>query len=141
MPRGDPNIHESRPWEVRREDDGRLRERVPGADNMCQQVRRNGEPCKNFAIKGATVCRKHGGSLPSVKAAALRRIEATSLKAADTMIEIAMNKKVHPMHRITAAKDILDRSKIGTTKDVSVEVKGFEDLIKSGALLVDLDDE
>lgn len=130
-----------KPWEVKRADDGRLKERVPGAPGMCQQNRRNGEPCKNFALKGATVCKKHGGQLPGVKAAALRRIEAASKSAANVMVEIAENPKIHPQWRINAAKDILDRSKIGTGKDVTVEVKGFEDLLNSGALLVDLEDE
>lgn len=34
-----------------------------------------GEPCKNWAIKGATVCRNHGGSAPQVKAAAKRKLQ------------------------------------------------------------------
>ncbi|MDF3290741.1 hypothetical protein [Streptomyces silvisoli] len=33
-----------------------------------------GEPCKNFPIKGGTVCRSHGGAAPQVKAAAAARV-------------------------------------------------------------------
>lgn len=34
-----------------------------------------GEPCKNWPIKGGTVCRNHGGSAPQVRAAANRRLK------------------------------------------------------------------
>lgn len=36
--------------------------------------RRSGQPCRNNAINGATVCRNHGGSAPQVRAAAARRL-------------------------------------------------------------------
>lgn len=39
----------------------------------CEARRSNGEPCRNWAVKGARVCRNHGGSAPQVKAAAARR--------------------------------------------------------------------
>lgn len=49
----------------------------------CTAHRSNGEPCNNWAIKGAEVCRNHGGSAPRVKAAAARRTaEAKAAKAA-----------------------------------------------------------
>lgn len=41
----------------------------------CTAHRRNGEPCGSWAVKGANVCRMHGGSIPRVKAAAARRLE------------------------------------------------------------------
>lgn len=34
----------------------------------------NGEPCSSYAVLGTTVCRKHGGSSPQVKAVAERRV-------------------------------------------------------------------
>ena len=44
--------------------------------------RRSGERCKRHALAGATVCSKHGGSAPQVKAAAARRVEAERAAAA-----------------------------------------------------------
>ena len=44
--------------------------------------RRSGERCKRPALAGATVCSKHGGSAPQVKAAAARRVEAERAAAA-----------------------------------------------------------
>ena len=32
--------------------------------------RRTGNPCRSYAVKGTTVCRKHGGSAPQIKKAA-----------------------------------------------------------------------
>ena len=33
----------------------------------CTARKRNGEPCRAMAARGATVCRVHGGSAPQVK--------------------------------------------------------------------------
>jgi len=41
---------------------------------QCKAHRRSGEQCGNHAIKGAEVCRMHGGSIPAVKAKAAQRV-------------------------------------------------------------------
>jgi hypothetical protein len=41
----------------------------------CSAHRKNGLPCSAFAVTGGTVCVKHGGATPQVKAAAARRWE------------------------------------------------------------------
>lgn len=41
---------------------------------QCKAHRRNGDQCGNHAIKGAEVCRMHGGSIPAVKAKAAQRV-------------------------------------------------------------------
>lgn len=43
--------------------------------------RRSGERCKRGATPGATVCYKHGGGAPQVRAAAARRLEETKATA------------------------------------------------------------
>ena len=45
----------------------------------CKAHRRNGLPCKGSAIRGATVCRLHGGSAPQVRDAARRRLLAAAV--------------------------------------------------------------
>lgn len=40
----------------------------------CQGRRTNGEPCGNWPMRGALVCRKHGAGAPQVRAAAARRV-------------------------------------------------------------------
>src|SRR3712207_320594 len=39
----------------------------------CSAHRKNGEPCRNFAIVGGRVCPAHGGRAPQVRAAAAER--------------------------------------------------------------------
>lgn len=41
----------------------------------CSAKRRNGEGCGAWAVRGATVCRMHGGSSPQARAAAARRVQ------------------------------------------------------------------
>lgn len=43
----------------------------------CRAKRKNGEPCRAFAIAGGYVCRMHGGASPrAIHAAYVRRFEA-----------------------------------------------------------------
>lgn len=60
----------------------------------CTAHRSNGEPCNNWAIKGAEVCRNHGGSAPRVKAAAARR--TAEAKAAEKMRLFAAPVEIDP---------------------------------------------
>ena len=49
--------------------------RLPGGYLMrCTASRKDGKPCGSWAIKGATVCRVHGGAARQVRAAAARRL-------------------------------------------------------------------
>lgn len=43
--------------------------------SQCVRVKRNGEQCKAPAIRGGTVCNKHGGAAPQVKAGAKARLD------------------------------------------------------------------
>ena len=42
---------------------------------QCTAHRRNGSPCRNDTVKGATVCRMHGGTAPAVRRNAMIRHE------------------------------------------------------------------
>ena len=50
--------------------------RVP--ERQCTAHTRNGERCKNAAIRGGTVCGYHGGGAPAVKRKARQRIDSTA---------------------------------------------------------------
>ena len=41
----------------------------------CHARRRNGLPCKAWAILGGYVCRTHGGAAPQVRAKAQERLQ------------------------------------------------------------------
>jgi hypothetical protein len=53
--------------------------RKPDWSVRCTATRRNGEPCRSWAIRGGNVCRKHGGGAPQVRAKANRRLRAKEL--------------------------------------------------------------
>lgn len=109
---------------------------------VCTATRRDGSQCTNFAIKGATVCRMHGGSAPQVRRAAQVRLlmQADNLMAA--LLKIALNEKLPVQHRLVAIRDGLDRANLAGTQNVEVTVekgKTFEDFI--GDALVDVEDD
>ena len=60
----------------------------------CSAKRRNGEGCGAWAVKGATVCRMHGGSSPQARAAAARRVQEE--KAAKAVQRLAQPIETDP---------------------------------------------
>lgn len=61
----------------------------PDPSNRCTARTRRG-PCRNYPVKGAKVCRMHGGAAPQVRAAAERRTaEAEVTAAADRYAQTA----------------------------------------------------
>lgn len=60
----------------------------------CTAHRTDGEPCHAWAIKGANVCRVHGGSRKGLKAAAARRV--ADQKAAKAMALLAAPVDIDP---------------------------------------------
>lgn len=110
--------------------------------NVCTARRTNGQPCSNFAITGANVCRTHGGAAPQVRAKAQVRILMASDLAASKLIELMSNPKVDDRVKLAAAKDLLDRANLAGTQNVQIGVaqpKTFEDWV--GEAMVDVDPE
>lgn len=52
---------------------------------ICQATTSAGEPCKRSAVKGGSVCAKHGGSAPQVKALAAVRYEVSQWQLGDAV--------------------------------------------------------
>lgn len=50
-------------------------------DRRCHATTRAGARCTQWAVRGATVCRMHGGGSPKVKRAAARRVAAAAAEA------------------------------------------------------------
>lgn len=108
---------------------------------LCTASRRNGEQCLNYAIKGATVCRMHGGSAPQVRRAAQVRILMASDLAAKKLVELMTSNKVDDRVKLAAAKDLLDRANLAGTQNVEVGVtqRTFMDFV--GDALVDVEED
>lgn len=109
---------------------------------VCTAKRRNGSQCLNYAIKGATVCRMHGGSAPQVRRAAQVRLLMSADNLMAALLKIALDEKQPVQARLIAIRDGLDRANLAGTQNVEVTVergKTFEDFV--GEAIVDLTDD
>ena len=92
--------------------------------------KKDGERCKNAAIRGSNVCGYHGGNAPAVKAKARLRLEMASDRLARQLLDMTTDPNVADPVKLAAIKDALDRSGIQAKTAVTVEVstkplKGF----------------
>lgn len=111
---------------------------------VCTAKRRNGEPCLNYAIRGAKVCRMHGGSAPQVRAAAQVRILMASDLAAAKLVDLMQSPTVDDRVKLAAAKDLLDRANLAGTQNVEIGVtkRDFSDVTADVVMdLFDVDEE
>lgn len=70
---------------------------------------RTGEPCKLPPIRGATVCRNHGGAIKRVKRAAAERLREMIDPLLDEYFRIALSGESDTV-RLAAIRDALDRA-------------------------------
>jgi hypothetical protein len=98
----------------------------------CVQIKRDGDRCKNWSLRGYTKCRKHAGPGYAMKdgnvqkyaeavieAARLRLIDSSDM-ALDTLIELAQPGTSEGI-RLKAATEVLDRSGIRGGFEVKVD--------------------
>lgn len=79
----------------------------------CVGHNNRGLPCGKDPIKGARVCRTHGGSAPQVKRKAkLRLLEMVDPALARLMAELD-NGDAKPAERLRAVENVLDRVGLG----------------------------
>jgi hypothetical protein len=116
---------------------------------QCKASRRDGERCTQWAMKGTTVCKMHGGKAPQTVQAARARLLAAADPLMAELIALAHNEKLEPSTRLRAIQDALDRAGLGARQAVDVTVKPWEEVLKaeigSDASIIqivpDLDDE
>lgn len=93
---------------------------------------RTGDPCNNPPMKGATVCRMHGGAAPQTKAAARVRLEMAADRMAAQLLKMAADDAVNDSVKLSAIRDALDRAGLGAKHAVELEVgptKAYEALL------------
>jgi hypothetical protein len=112
------------------------------ADTRRTARRRNGEPCRNWAMLGTNVCRMHGGAAPQVRRRAQQRILEASDKAAARLVELMQDTNVPYAVQLAAARDLLDRAQLAGRQEIEmgVTVSLLERNIDA-ALVYDLDDD
>lgn len=71
--------------------------------------KRTGEPCRAYAVLGATVCRMHGGAITRVRVAAAQRREREAIERAMHRLEErhAQQMEAWLAERIEVAADLL----------------------------------
>lgn len=118
----------------------------------CSHVREDGSRCKKFGIKGTGVdggmpsmCLRHGGSLPAVRAKAdaivlsarMRLVESLPM-AMDGLIDLAENANAEAI-RLKAIESILDRAGLKTPIEMQIEVTNgaspSDDILKKLAIM------
>lgn len=112
--------------------------RYPPSVKCSAKSHRTGEPCNNYAIRGGTVCRWHGGQLPTVKKSARENVEiarhellkktldtliAASPEVAEKLIALATANPdtISPAVLVKAQMAVLDRAGLGPTSKVETE--------------------
>lgn len=98
-------------------------EGLRGQPQRCSATNRQGNQCASPAIRGATVCRMHGGSAPQVKFAAMERLKALQPKAL-TVLESLLDRQEFPTVQIAAVRDVLDRTEGKATETQTLKHEG-----------------
>lgn len=76
----------------------------------CTAKKRNGKPCGLPPIKGGTVCHKHGGSAPQVRAKANERLRAMVLPALAELRKIIDSPAATDADKLRAIQMVLQRT-------------------------------
>ena len=78
---------------------------------LCTATTNKGQPCRGPARKGATVCRKHGGSLPEVKAKAARNVISDMVDPVLREFRVMLESSQTPASvKVSIGNSILDRA-------------------------------
>jgi hypothetical protein len=96
--------------------------------NRCLAHRKNGDQCLKPAIRGANVCRTHGGAAPQVKRKAQERLMLALDRMAANLLGLADDAESEAV-RLNATRDALDRGGLPAKTEVSVELKPWEQLM------------
>lgn len=99
----------------------------------CVAHKGNGDRCLKAAIKGATVCRTHGGATRHVRNAARVRLENAADLMAKKLLGIAISGESEAV-RLNAIRDALDRAGLKAPSEVVLsqgEMKPYETVFES----------
>ncbi|MBN9734804.1 MULTISPECIES: HGGxSTG domain-containing protein [unclassified Pseudonocardia] len=99
-------------------------------EQRCQAHKKNGDQCKLPPIRGARVCRQHGGASKHVRRAAKARLENAADRLAKQLLGMATDENLKPETRLAALRDALDRAGLNPRQamDVTHELKRYEEV-------------
>lgn len=85
--------------------------------------KQTGQPCRQRAIPGGTVCHYHGGAAPQVKFKAMERYRALQPKAVQTL-ETLLDRSEFPTVQMAAIRDVMDRTEGKAAESTNLKVEG-----------------
>lgn len=95
----------------------------------CIQIKRDGERCRKWSLRGTTKCVKHGGNLANVREHAEAVVESARLRligntdrAVDVLEEL-MDPQTSAQVRLKAATEVLDRAGVRGGIDIHQETE------------------
>ena len=86
------------------------REAGDAVKRPCSARRTDGTPCKNSAIRGGTVCSRHGGSAPQVREKANQRLLEMVMPAMRELRKIIDSKTATDADKLRAVAMVLNRT-------------------------------
>jgi len=106
----------------------------------CAARRQDGQPCGMTPIRGAAVCRMHGGSAPQVIKKARERLALAADDAASWLVKMMNDESVPWSERRRAMETILDRAGISKSVDLELNVDApWQELI--AGIVGEVDDD
>jgi hypothetical protein len=103
---------------------------------QCSARRTNGEPCRNSAIRGGSVCARHGGSAPQVRAKANRRLIEMVLPAMRELHRILNDPTTEDSDKLKAINMVLNRTGYSERQQIDLglrEPTAWDRLVTDGA--------
>lgn len=103
----------------------------------CVTIKRDGNRCGRWSIRGATVCLVHGGRLKNVRQHAAAAVDAARMRLIDlsddavSVLSELTSSETAPAIRLKAATEILDRAGIKGGMDIDVVVEHKIDASKT----------
>ena len=96
------------------------------ANRCVHKASSTGDRCKKSAIKGGTVCKSHGGAARHVAKKARERLLELQEPAIVQLNRILSAPGTSDSDRLRAVQMVLDRTGLGASQHVEVEVKPWE---------------
>jgi len=109
--------------------------------SKCVGRKKDGTPCKRSPIKGATVCRAHGGAAPQVQRKAAERIAHASDIAVLQILALMQAPDTPAPVKLAAARDLLDRANVSGKTTIELEVPLWQQVLDGIVATVPADGE
>jgi hypothetical protein len=96
----------------------------------CTARRVDGEPCRRYSVKGASVCKLHGGAAKQVQNVARARLANAADRMARELLGMATDPNVSDSVKLAAIRDALDRGGVGIKAELEITARAYEQVFE-----------